>query len=104
MFAGMPTPLNFPAYLTHLASLKSQVTSREDLTDAFSAFDENDSGCIDYNDIKNELMMTGPQRMTEDQVENALRAFVERTGRNRGKVSYTKFLDALMGEQRHAKV
>jgi Ca2+-binding EF-hand superfamily protein len=103
MFSYMPTPLDFPAYLTYLTSLKSQVSSREELTGAFTAFDERDGGYIAYDDLKSELMTTGPQRMTEDQVDNALMPFVERTGRNKGKVSYTEFLDVVLGEQKPAK-
>lgn len=99
----MPTPLDFPAYLTYLTSLKSQVSSREELTGAFTAFDETDSGYIAYDDLKSELMTTGPQRMTADQVDNALMPFVERTGRNKGKVFYTKFLDVVLGEHKPAK-
>jgi Ca2+-binding EF-hand superfamily protein len=99
MFSFMPTPLDFPAYLTYITSLKTQVSSREELSGAFTAFDERDSGFITYDDLKQDLVTTGPHRMTEEQVENTLRPFVEKTGRNRGKVCYTKFLDAMMGEQ-----
>jgi Ca2+-binding EF-hand superfamily protein len=103
MFSLLPTPLDFPAYITYLSSLKSQASSREDLTGAFTAFDETDSGFVTYSDLKSDLMITGPRRMTEEQVDKTLRPFVEKTGKNRGKLSYTKFLDAMMGAEKLAK-
>ena len=95
----MHTPLEFPVFLTYIASLKSQLSSREDLAGAYTSFDENDIGYIDFEDLKNDLITTGPKRMTEEQVNMALKGFVEKTGKNKGKVSYMKFLDAVMGEK-----
>ena len=99
MFSMMHTPLDFPVFLTYITSLKSQLSTREDLAGAFTSFDENDSGYIDFDDIKNDLMTTGPKRMTEEQVNTALKGFVEKPGKSRGRISYIKFLDAVMGEQ-----
>jgi len=103
MLSLLSSPLDFPAYMTHLTYLKSQVSSREELAGAFTAFDEKDSGFIEFSDLKHELMSTGPHRMTEEQVETALRGFVEKAGKNKGKVSYGKFLDMMMGEQRNSR-
>ena len=99
MFSMMHTPLDFPVFLTYITSLKSQLSTQEDLAGAFTSFDEIDSGYIDFDDIKNDLMTTGPKRMTEEQVNTALKGFVEKTGKSRGRISYIKFLDAVMGEQ-----
>ena len=99
MFSMMHTPLDFPVFLTYITSLKCQLSSREDLAGAFTSFDENDGGHIDLDDLKNDLMTTGPKRMTDEQVNVALKGFVEKTGKNKGKVSYMKFLDAVMGDQ-----
>src|SRR5271169_4133596 len=101
MFSMMHTPLEFPVFLTYISSLKSQLSSRHDLAGAFTSFDENDGGYIDLDDLRNDLIMTGPKRMTEEQVNLALKGFVETTGKNKGKVSYMKFLDTVMGEQAH---
>lgn len=95
----MHTPLDFPAFLTYITSLQCQLSSREDLAGAFTSFDESDSGYINFEDLKNDLMKTGPKRMTEEQVNITLRGFVEKTGKNKGKVLYIKFLDAVMGGQ-----
>jgi len=95
----VPSPLEFPAFLTYITSVKSQISSRHELIGAITSFDENDSGYIDFEEIKRELMSTGPKRMTEEQVNAALQGFVERTGKNKGKVSYARFLDSMMGDQ-----
>lgn len=95
----MHTPLDFPVFLTYITSLKSQLSTREYLAGAFTSFDENDSGYIDFDDLKNDLMTSGPKRMTEEQVNSALKEFFEKTGKNKGRILYTKFLDAAMGER-----
>ena len=95
----LPTPIDFPVFLTYVTSLKSQISTPEDLANAFTSFDENDSGYIDFEDLKNDLMNSGPQRMTEEQVNVVLKGFVEKTGKNKGRISYMKFLDEMMGGQ-----
>jgi|SRR5271156_1888037 len=99
MFSMLNTPLDFPVFLTHVTSLKSYLSARQDLAGAFTSFDENDAGYVDFEDLKNDLMTTGPQRMTEEQINSALKGFVEKTGKNKGKLSYVKFIDAVMGDQ-----
>jgi len=99
MLSIIPSPLEFPALLTYITSLKSQMSSRHELIGALTSFDESDNGYIDFEDIRRELMTTGPKRMTEDQVNAALQGFIERTGKYKGKVSYTRFLDSMMGDQ-----
>jgi Ca2+-binding EF-hand superfamily protein len=99
MLSSLNDPLDFPAFLTYITSLKSQISSRTDLTNAFISFDENDGGFIDFEDIKNDLITSGAERLTEGQVNMALGGFVEKTGKNKGKVSYVKFLDAMIGDQ-----
>jgi Ca2+-binding EF-hand superfamily protein len=98
MLSMVPTPIEFPAFMTYITSLKSQISSRHELVGALTSFDENDSGYIEFEDIKCELVNTGPKRMTEDQVNVALQGFVEKTGKNKGKVLYAKFLDSMMGD------
>lgn len=98
-FSMLPTPVDFPGFLTYVTSLKSQISTPEDLANAFISFDESDSGYIDFEDLKNDLMNSGPQRMTEEQVNVVLKGFVEKTGKNKGRISYMKFLDEMMGGQ-----
>ena len=104
MVSHLGGPLEFPAFLTYITRLKSEISSCEDLIRAFTAFDENDSGYINFEDVKNCLMTTGPERMSEEQVDVALRNFVEKTGMNKGKVAYTKFLSSVVGNYQDSKV
>jgi len=104
MLSMLPSPLEFPAFVTHISNLTSQLSSREELHTAFACFDDNDTGLLDFRDLKTELMTTGSMRMTEEQVDMALGGFVERTGKMKGKVMYEKFLDSMVGEQPLAQV
>ena len=99
MLSTLPPPLEFPAFLTHVSSLMSQLSSRDELRAAFASFDDSDSGLLDFNDLKNDLMTTGSTRMSEEQVDMAFGGFVEKTGKNKGKVVYEILLDSMVGEQ-----
>jgi len=77
--------------------MKSQLSSHEDIIGAFTSFDEGDNGYVDFEELKKELMTSGPKRMSEADVESVLGRFVEKTGKNKGKVAYNKFLDAMVG-------
>ena len=87
MLSMLHSPLDFPVFLTHITSVKSQMSSQEELAGAFSSLDETDGGYIDFEEVKGDLMTSGPDRMTEEQVNTALGGFVEKTGRNKGKVA-----------------
>lgn len=100
MFSLVPSTLDFPAFLTYINSLKTQISDPDDVAGAFTAFDEKDSGYIDYAELKYALMNTGTERMTEEMVDISLSGFVERSGKNKGKVAYQKLLDNLLGDQR----
>jgi Ca2+-binding EF-hand superfamily protein len=104
MFSVMPHRLDFPAFLTHITSQLSLFSSRDQLTGAFTAFDEKDIGFIDYNELTHNLTQSGPQRLREEQVDGALSGFVERVGKNKGKLSYGKLMDAMLGDQKQSKI
>lgn len=99
MFSLLHTPLDFPTFLTYITSLKSQISSYEELVSAFTSFDDHDSGYITIDVLRNDLTTTGPHRMTDEQVETALRGFLEKTGKHKGKIAYSKFLEAVTGEK-----
>jgi Ca2+-binding EF-hand superfamily protein len=99
MLSTLTSPLDFPAFLTYISNLTSLLSSREELRTAFASFDDNDTGLLNFLDMKTELMATGSMRMTEEQVDMALGGFVERTGKMKGKVMYEKLLDSMVGEQ-----
>ena len=100
MLSSLPSPIDFPTFLTHITNLSSTVSSRDEIIGAFTAFDEHDSGFVDYEELKRELMSSGRHRLTVDQVESVLGGSVERTGRNRGRVGYGRFIDSVLGERK----
>jgi Ca2+-binding EF-hand superfamily protein len=100
MFSLVTSTVDFPAFLTYVNSLKSQISEPDDVGGAFTAFDEKDSGYIDYAELKYTLMNTGTEKMTEELVDVSLGGFVERSGKNKGKVAYQKLLDNMLGDQR----
>ncbi|KAI5280589.1 hypothetical protein KEM52_004096 [Ascosphaera acerosa] len=53
--AGSET-VNLPSYLHHLAGLLEPFSAREELLNAFSAFDEDDSGQVDLDELKAALL------------------------------------------------
>jgi len=100
MLSLVPSPLDFPAFLTHLTVLSQSVSPRDDIIGAFTAFDESDSGYVDYEELKSALLGSGTMRMTAEEVDAVVGASVERGGRRRGMVAYARFCDAVLGERR----
>lgn len=100
MLSLMPERLDFPSFLTYLTAHTSLLSSREQIAEAFTAFDKKDEGFIDYTELKLELMQKGPSRMTEEQIHAILGSFIEKVGKHKGKVSYIRVLDAMMGDRK----
>ncbi|KAK9369702.1 hypothetical protein V1509DRAFT_618863 [Lipomyces kononenkoae] len=59
MMARMPSPLQFPSYLTAMSSILCQFSSKEELVTAFSAFDDDDSGQADSQELRDALIEAG---------------------------------------------
>jgi len=95
----MPYRLDFPAFLTYITSQLSVLSHRDELREALTAFDEKDSGFLDYNEFKRDLSQGGPKRLTGEQIDLVLSGFVEKVGKNKGRLSYDRLLDAMMGDQ-----
>ena len=55
-----PNSMTLAAYLNHLASLFLPLSNREELLMAFAAFDDDDSGQVDLNELKDAIMCTAP--------------------------------------------
>ncbi|GAB7358393.1 hypothetical protein MBLNU230_g2462t1 [Neophaeotheca triangularis] len=79
-----PPTLNLSQYLTSLTSPMSNLSSPEELSAAFGAFDLEDSGQIDAEALREAVMTTAPEvgeedfRLGEEEVEAAMAAFVGR--------------------------
>ena len=100
MLSSLPSPIDFPAFLTYLTNLSQETSARDEIIGAFTAFDENDSGYVDYEELMKELVGNGSRRMTPQEVEGILDRYVEKTGRNRGRVGYGRLVDSVLGERK----
>lgn len=78
--------MNLAAYLDSLSAPYSQLSSAEELAAAFSAFDIDDSGQIDVDDLRHALLRTMPEpgeanpgaRLSEGDVDSVLDSFTGR--------------------------
>ncbi|KAL2863931.1 putative calmodulin [Aspergillus lucknowensis] len=111
--SGSPPTINFPNFLNTLSQLLSPLSSRQELTNALSAFDEDDSGQVDVEELRDALLNTAPddgeRPLTEREVNEVLSGFTGRRafggkggkaqgGGKRGEVlRYQEFVDAVMG-------
>ncbi|KAL8750477.1 MAG: hypothetical protein Q9184_006414 [Pyrenodesmia sp. 2 TL-2023] len=107
---GQPQTLTMPAFMNSLSTLLAPFSSAQELSNAFAAFDEDDSGQIDVNELRDALLHTslepGDRAMTEreiDQIVNEYagrRAFGKGMGGTgaRGQVfRYQEFMGSIMG-------
>ena len=73
-----PSQLNLARYLDTLSGPLSELSSTEELSAAFSAFDVDDSGQIDVADLRRSLLSTAPEdgaRMSERELDGILGEF-----------------------------
>lgn len=69
---------------------------------AFEAFDENDDGMVDVEELRSALTGMG-ERMSSEDVDRALKGFTRRKGLKRGGgggdvFRYREFVDLLAGK------
>ncbi|CUS09252.1 unnamed protein product, partial [Tuber aestivum] len=102
--SSVPTPFNLASYLTHLSQHLSLLTPGPDLLSAFAAFDDNDDGTIDVAELTESLTSMG-ERMSEADIERALKGFTKRRALGRGQTHggdvfrYRDFVDVLSGKE-----
>jgi len=102
--SSVPTPFNLASYLTHLSQHLSLLTPGPDLLSAFAAFDDNDDGTIDVAELTEALTSMG-ERMSETDIERALKGFTKRRALGRGQAHggdvfrYRDFVDVLSGKE-----
>lgn len=77
--------INLPSYLNNIASLLEPFSSREELVNAFSAFDEDDSGQVDLEELKAALLdpaLSGAGsdglKLTAQDIEDSVKGFTAR--------------------------
>ncbi len=85
---GQHQQLNLPQYLNQLANLLVGLSPEQELLNAFSAFDEDDSGQIEISELKSGLLGTAPdpgeRALAERDIDRATDGFTGRRilGRN----------------------
>jgi Ca2+-binding EF-hand superfamily protein len=73
---GSPQQLSLPQFLNQLANTLVELSPQQELLNAFSAFDDDDSGQVDVAELKEALLNTAPSAgdrpLTERDVETIL--------------------------------
>ena len=85
---GQPQQLNLPQYLNQLANILVKLSPELELLNAFSAFDDDDSGQVDVSELKTGILSTAPNAgerpLTDRDIDRATDGFTGRRilGRN----------------------
>lgn len=79
---GQPQQLSLPQYLSQLANLLVGLSPQQELLNAFSAFDDDDSGQIDVAELRTALLSTAPdpgeRPLTQKDIDRAVEGFTGR--------------------------
>ena len=82
--ASSTQKLSLPTYLSQLSSIVVELSPPSELLAAFAAFDADDSGQIDVDELREALLYTGSEAgelaLTESQFEGVVNGFVGRKG------------------------
>ena len=74
--------MSLPTYLSNLSSVLAELSSPAELLAAFAAFDDDDSGQIDVNELRDALLHTSPEpgesALDERDVDAVMSGFVGR--------------------------
>ncbi|KAF6838065.1 calcium-binding ef-hand protein [Colletotrichum plurivorum] len=106
-----PQTMTMASFLNSLATMLASLSPQSELLSAFSAFDDDDSGQINLNELRDALLHTAPEPgerpLTEAEVEKVIEGFTGRRAfsRNmqgglgkRGEVfRYQDFVNSIMG-------
>lgn len=94
MMASLPSPITFSVFLTFMSNAIAEISSREELTQAFSAFSDDNSDAVSYSALAEALVEDG---MDASDVEAALGAFKARNGFRGDVFRHKDFIDVLRG-------
>lgn len=107
---GYPQQISLPQYLNSLASALVAVSPHQELLNAFSAFDDDDSGQIDVAELRRALLATPPEpgerALSERDIDEALRGFTGRRILSKGGpgLSSLRTIGAPNGRQKNGEV
>lgn len=108
--------MTMAAFLNSLATMMASLSHQSELLSAFSAFDDDDSGQINLNELRDALLNTAPEPgerpLTEAEVEKVIEGFTGRRAFSRsmqgglgkrGEVfRYQDFVNSIMGSSNTA--
>ncbi|KAI1742226.1 EF-hand [Xylaria scruposa] len=111
---GGPQTLTLAAFLNSIATSLAALSPASELLSAFSAFDDDDSGQVDLNELRDALLRTAPEpgerALTPAEVDKIIASFSGRRafskssmggglgGARRGEVfRYQEFVNSIMG-------
>jgi Ca2+-binding EF-hand superfamily protein len=89
---GSTQSINLATYLNNLSSDLATLTRQDELMAAFSAFDEDDSGQIDVEELRDAVMHTlpepgsGDRQLSESEIDRVMQGFVGRRAFKKGQV------------------
>lgn len=79
---GHSQQISLPQYLNSLASALVSISPHQELLNAFSAFDDDDSGQVDVAELRRALLTTPPEpgerALSERDIDEALKGFTGR--------------------------
>ncbi|KIW65088.1 hypothetical protein PV04_07372 [Phialophora macrospora] len=79
---GQPQQMSLPQYLSQLANILVGLSPQQELLNAFSAFDDDDSGQIDIAELRTALLNTAPdpgdRPLTAKDIDRAMEGFTGR--------------------------
>ncbi|KIW51312.1 hypothetical protein PV05_10046 [Exophiala xenobiotica] len=80
--SAQPQNLSLPQYLSQLANILVGLSPQQELLNAFSAFDDDDSGQIDIAELRSALLNTAPdpgeRPLSEKDIDRAMEGFTGR--------------------------
>ncbi|ETI26372.1 hypothetical protein G647_03149 [Cladophialophora carrionii CBS 160.54] len=80
--AGQPQQMSLPQYLGQLANILVGLSPQQELLNAFSAFDDDDSGQIDIAELRTALLNTAPdpgeRPLSAKDIDRAMEGFTGR--------------------------
>ncbi|KAL8898279.1 MAG: hypothetical protein Q9207_006788 [Kuettlingeria erythrocarpa] len=83
-----PQTLTMPTFMNSLSTLLAPFSSQQELSNAFAAFDEDDSGQIDVKELRDALLHTSPEpgdrAMTEREIDQIISEYTGRRAFGKG--------------------
>ena len=91
--------IDFDEFLDLIGGFTNQEKSTEDICDAFSAFDDNNNGTIDMEELRHALTNLG-DKLTDEEMNELIKMA---DTRNDGLIRYKAFIENVEGKKRKVK-